>query len=88
LKSIVSIGGKFMTGWQSWWVLAWCAQPIKGQFLRESRRWMICPTPSWWIEQHHTWKNGQAWEQLRAVIIVDSPRWALHLHLSGRLAHE
>jgi len=30
LKSIVSIGGKFMTGWQSWWVLAWCAQSIRG----------------------------------------------------------
>ena len=29
LKSIVSIGGKFMTGWSSWWVLAWCTQPIR-----------------------------------------------------------
>jgi hypothetical protein len=29
LKSIVSIGGKFMTGWPSWWLLAWCTQPIR-----------------------------------------------------------
>jgi hypothetical protein len=30
LKSIVSTGGKFMTSWQSWWVLAWGTQSIRG----------------------------------------------------------
>jgi len=29
LEMYVSTGGKFMTDWPSWWVLAWCTQPIK-----------------------------------------------------------
>jgi hypothetical protein len=51
LKSIVSTGGKFMTDWPFWWVLAWRTQPIRRQFSEESRR----ENPSWWIKQHHTW---------------------------------
>ena len=52
----------------------WHTQPIKGQFLREYGRWMICSTSLGWIEQHHTWKHSQAWEQPRAVIVMDDPR--------------
>ena len=32
LKSIASTWGKFMTDWQSWWVLAQCVQSIREQF--------------------------------------------------------
>ena len=66
----------------------WHAQPIKGQFLREYGSWMICSIPSGWIEQYHTWGQGQAWWTMQAVIVEDSPGWALHLQLSGWLAHE
>lgn len=30
LEGYVSTGGKFMTDWPSWWVLAWCTQLIRG----------------------------------------------------------
>jgi len=30
LEGYVSTVGKFMTNWQSWWVLAWCTQLIRG----------------------------------------------------------
>jgi hypothetical protein len=30
LEGYVSTVGKFMTNWQSWWVLAWCTQSIRG----------------------------------------------------------
>ena len=66
----------------------WHAQPIKGQFLREYGRWMICSIPSGWIEQYHTCKQGQTWWTMWAVIVEDNPGWALHLQLSGWLAHE
>ena len=35
LEGYVSIGGKLMTDWPSWWVLAWCTQLIKEQFSEE-----------------------------------------------------
>jgi hypothetical protein len=41
LEGYVLTGGKFMTDWQSWWVLARCVQLMREQFSRESRRWMI-----------------------------------------------
>ena len=50
LEGYVSTGGKFMTDWPSWWVLAWCTQSMREQFSRESRR----QNSSWWIKQHHT----------------------------------
>ena len=52
--------------------------------LRRSQR----ENPSWWIKQYHTWGQGQAWWTMQAVIVEDSPGWALHLQLSGWLAHE
>ena len=52
--------------------------------LRRSQR----ENPSWWIKQYHTWGHGQAWWTMQAVIVEDSPGWALHLQLSGWLAHE
>ena len=41
-------------------------------------------TSLWWIKQHHTWGQGQAWWTTR---VVNSPGWTLHLHLSRRLTY-
>ena len=54
----------------------WHAQPIKGQFWRESRRG--------WSELHHTWKHDQAWEATRAVIIMEGEHMNEPVHWKNK----